>query len=208
MNIKDKNISYFLDYTNKQASFLDVKILLSKHKNVQITKSMKALGYFYPGHKKEKPVFAVAIKKSLKEWLPVFVQESCHLDQWIENTKIWRESCELDIFDDWVLGKEFDKKTLNKSLRNSINIELDCEKRAVQKIIEWNLPIDVKEYIQRSNAYIMSYNYVKKKRRLYKKEKSPYLNKKIYKQMPDVWLKNYHVMPKSIQKIFDKEYNF
>ena len=196
---RNKNVQLFFDYTKKQIEILGVKVVISKKKYISFIDS-KCAGYFSPGDgKNEPPTLAVATGRGAKEWLPVFVHESCHLDQWMENSKIWKKYAELDILDEWVYGKKFDKNILNKSTKNSINLEVDCEKRTVKKIIEWNLPIDIDEYIQRSNAYVMFYNYVKKVRKWSDPDKTPFRNKRIFKHMPKTWLDNYHYLSPEIE---------
>lgn len=202
---RNKNVQAFYDYTQKQANILGVNILLSKKKYITISKEIKCAGFFSSNWTKGKPVLTVATGKRLKHWLPIFVHESCHMEQWMESHKSWEDLEKLDVMDEWLSGKDFDKKTLNKSIKNSINIESDCEKRTIQKIKDWELPIDIDEYIQKANAYILFYNYVKKVRRWSSPHKSPYKNKRIYKHMPKKWLDNYHYLEPEVEKIFDKE---
>ena len=204
---KNKNIQSFFDYTKKQAEILGVDIFISKRKNLTLNEEIKCAGYFclVKKDKEYEPLLAVATGRGIKHWLPIFVHESCHMEQWMENHEFWKKSEKLDVIDEWVVGKEFHWRTINASIKNSINLEVDCEKRTVKKIIEWNLPIKIEEYIQCSNAYIMFYNYLKKTRKWSDPDKSPYRNKRIFKHMPQKWMKNYHRLPKKIEELFDKE---
>jgi hypothetical protein len=63
-------------------------------------------------------------------------------------------------------------------------MELDCEKRSVAKIKQFKLPINIKEYIQKANAYIFFYRALSKTRKWTTKDKSPYTVEAVWKKMP------------------------
>ena len=47
-------------------------------------------------------------------------------------------------------------------------LELDCDRRATALMKKHKLPIDVTNYIQESNSYILSYNYIHEHRNFFK----------------------------------------
>jgi hypothetical protein len=65
-----------------------------------------------------------------------------------------------------------------------LEMELDCEKRSIEKIKKYKLPINVKEYTQKANAYMYFYRALAKTRKWTNKSKSPYSLTNIWKQMP------------------------
>ena len=146
-------------------------------------------GYFvdYP-----KPTLACAIKKPVDMWLPILLHESCHMDQWSEGSKVWTSQL-IDgidsgvMFDEWLLGEDFKSKEIDTFIKAAQLLELDCEKRTVEKIKKLKLPIDIKNYIQKSNAYLFSYSAIRKTRVW--PDKSPYSNKEIVDMMPTKFLK-------------------
>lgn len=128
----------------------------------------------------------VSTDKPLEDWLIILVHESCHMDQFLEKSPYWKiEKDPLDVVDAWLDGKEISQKVLKNGLKNTILLELDCEKRSVKKMKKYNLSIDTKLYIQKANSYIFSYWATYKNRKWFK---FPYLNPKIYKKMPDKFL--------------------
>lgn len=144
------------------------------------------------------PQLVVACKKSQDLWLPILVHESCHMDQWIEQCKAWTDSKigdntdKMDILSLWLNGYvDLNKNQLDDYIRGMREVELDCEKRSVVKIMNYGLGIDVKEYIQKANAYVMFYNYMMKKRTWYTPGQEPYNTPAIWGNMPDHWLKSY-----------------
>ena len=47
---------------------------------------------------------------------------------------------------------------LRNVLDNMVELEKDCEMRAVEKIRKWDLPISVQKYVQKANVYLYSYH--------------------------------------------------
>jgi hypothetical protein len=204
MLFKNKKIQSFFDSTKETAKLNGVKLIISKSKTLKLSNNVRCFGYFQ-GFKNGKAILKIATGLEESFWFPIFVHESCHMEQWIGNTKEWFSSDKLDIVDEWIGGKEYDKKTVYKSTLASINLELDCEKRTVKKIKKWNLPINTETYIQKANGYVLFYNYAMKKRKWCHPDSSPHRNKMIYSKMPKTWLRDYSKIPKRIEKIFDAE---
>lgn len=138
-------------------------------------------GYF------DEQTLAVATKKEkMQDWLDILVHESCHLDQFLAGPKVWMPDEEtLFIVEAWIHGKNLSKKKLEKGFRNTIALELDCEKRTVAKMNKYGIRFNKKEYIQKANAYLFSYTYAFVNKTWYPK---PYENPKIYKNMPSKFL--------------------
>lgn len=132
----------------------------------------------------------VNTNKPILEWLPIFVHESCHMDQHIESAKPWLD---LDVkghdatnlLDMW-LGHIIDLNAgqLETIVNKVLEMELDCEKRSVEKIKQYKLPLDIKEYVRKANAYMYFYRALMKTRKWTCKEKSPYSIDDVWKEMP------------------------
>lgn len=203
---KNKKTKAFLNHVKTQAEELGVRIIISKKNYITLSKNIKCYGYFTSNFgTKSKPTLAISTGKGEEFWLPIFVHETCHMEQWVKNTKLWEESDKLDIIDEWINGKEFSKKIINKSIKNSRELELDCEKRTVKKIKKWNLPINTKTYTQKANTYVFFHNYIKKTRRWTSTKKSTYNSENIYSKMPSKWLKSYSKLPAYVENLFDQE---
>lgn len=86
-----------------------------------------------------------------------FVHEFCHLEQSVENTKIWK---------DWDLYSFEGKLNIYDylSLRKCIELEHDCERRAIKYIKQLNI-VDVEEYTQEANSYFFFQQYCFLKRK-------------------------------------------
>lgn len=123
----------------------------------------------------------IATKRPLSTWLDVFVHETCHLDQQIQRPK-WHSIREDAIgkLDEWMGGKRIDY--MDKYMRLVIELEHDCELRSTKKIKANKLPVDLKQYAQMANAYILGYHWTLNTRKWCKKS---YETTSIWSSMPE-----------------------
>lgn len=148
--INTSGAELFIEDLKHQCKRHGVKLIFNRSRTVLIEGKIRSSGYFDPANKELK------IGKNRPDWLQLLVHESCHVDQWIENAKCWQNEGKIgnDIIDAYLLGKDFNHNKLKKAFKNTILLELDCERRAIDKIVEYDLPINISSYIQRANAYL------------------------------------------------------
>lgn len=179
---------------------------------IELIKQTALYGHTVSGYFTDEPVptLSVGIDKPFEEWLPIFVHESCHKDQFVENASVWEKQAiqgaydALHVFDTWVAHIcELKEHQLRPVLQQIIDIELDCEKRSLEKIKKFDLPIDHVEYIQKSNAYIFYYHVVASQRE-YSMRKSPYTNPDVWSKMPTTWDNNYYRISDELHEIYLK----
>jgi hypothetical protein len=201
-----ENIQKFVRALKHKAKKLNIKLEITSDKFVNISDNIKCGGYFESKNKYSQGTLATATGMEINKWLPVLVHESCHMDQWNEDNIFWKRFMKSDshLIDRWLEGEEMDKNKVYTAIDISRELELDCEKRSVLKIIEFNLPIDIKEYIQKANCYVFFYNHIKKTRRWSIPGNSPYSRAEIYKEVSDDWYLSYEVIPRHIEKLFFK----
>jgi len=191
----NKNEKDFIEYVKTECKANGIKVDLRKRKYLVLSGNIKCSGYFDSEGKQ----LVVAVGR--EDWLPILVHEFGHFTQWMDNCKEWRDcGTSLDDIDAWLGGEEV--KNIKKSLARSRDLELDNEKRSVAIIKAWNLPIDIKVYTQKANAYVQLYNWMYFTRRWCTPKNSPYKNKAIYENMPTTFNMNYKVMGEKYQKIF------
>lgn len=130
-------------------SRLGYKVII--HPGAKITKGNMS----YTGEATE-DCLEIAIGGLWQEWLPILVHETCHLDQHIgDKASFDRAEKSLRAISSWL-----DRKTVcvsEEDFRTVVGNESDCEIRAVAKIREFTLPVDIPDYIRRANAYLGSY---------------------------------------------------
>lgn len=143
-----------------------------------------------------------------KSWFPIFVHESCHMDQFLHSREFWDSSVVFrgkdlyGVFFDWLHGEiELSKEMIKRSSLACINLELDCEKRAVGKIKEWELSLDIEDYIKRANCYVLFYNFARKHRIWYPLNKSSDSFSEILEQVSSRFNYNYNQLPRFYEQL-------
>lgn len=133
--------------------------------------SMRVLGFFCDETRR----LHVATGCPPEMFIGVYVHESCHMDQWIDGSKYWPEN----IGDDYMIwsaaldGEDVSESSLQAALSNIVMLEADCERRAVEKIKQYDLPVDLDKYIQLANAYLYFHTAMAKFKKWYKPQNSP-----------------------------------
>ena len=123
----------------------------------------------------------IATKRPVSTWMDVFVHETCHLDQQLHRP-LWHKYKEdaLGKVDDWLAGKRVDY--IERYIRQVIELEWDCERRSIRKIKRNKLPVNIKEYCQMANAYILGYHWTMANRKWCKKS---YETTRVWSRMPE-----------------------
>lgn len=92
-------------------------------------------------------------------FLSTLVHEFAHYTQMLDEIDIWEEA-DYDTFFEWLQN---DIKLTNSEIFNSllsiIELERDCEKRAMRLIRRFDMPIDLDKYAQNANTYLYYYHY-------------------------------------------------
>lgn len=188
-------IQRFVKHVRAECKKHGIKFLLKRSKYVIVSKAIKCSGWFDAEDKE------LVVAGKSKNWLHTLVHEYGHLTQWLDQCKEWKASESIENIDDWLNGKKI--KYPKRALARTRDLELDNEKRSVKIIKEWDLPIDIKLYTQRANAYVQFYNYIYYTRRWCTPSNTPYRNPRVYKHMPTVFKMNYKKMSDKYKKIFE-----
>ena len=204
MEIKFEATKKILKDVKQTCKKHEVQLILSDCRSVQLDTGTKCNGYF----EDKTPALAVACGQAEKKWLPVLIHESSHMDQWIEQCVEWTNTKteqyeSMDLLDLW-MGRhiELSRAQLNKYVKASRDVELDCEKRSVEKILHYDAPLNIVQYIQRANAYVYFYNFMKVSRKWYTIGKEPYNVKDVWTQMPINFDNDYEKLPKKFRDLF------
>lgn len=203
------------DDVNKIQKFIDdlkiitkeknVKLILSPEQGVQFSEGGIICNGYFDG---ETPTLACALGKDVSQWLIILLHESCHMDQWIEQVPAWTENdAGMENIDLWLNGDDdVDMSLIDKEIRLSMDCEIDCEKRTVEKIKKYGLQdiINIDEYIQKSNAYVLFYLWMRKNRRWYTVGKEPYNIASVVSVMPKTFDTDYTNLDPKIEKAYDE----
>lgn len=204
-----KHIQECVNKIRKTASQHNVTVILSENRFVDVG-DKQCNGYFEDGNS---PTLAVACGQPIKQWLPILIHESCHMDQWIEDIPLWNNNLignyeAMDIVDLWCSRKvELTNVQLSTYTKLGREIELDCEKRTAAKILEYNVPINITEFIQKANSYVYFYTMIKDTRSWYKTNFEPYNIKTLWSKMPPHFYNDYDKISPEIKKLYIKLVN-
>lgn len=175
----DSPLSFYLKDLIEKVSQYGAQLKLDDTSTVPygIT-STQVSGYFIES---PHPTLAVATDKPEADWLAILVHEGCHMQQWIENSPAWIQNTmpdgreAVDWLEDWCSGNiELSSADLSMAISKAKEVELDCEKRVVEKIKKYRLNLDIPTQIQKANAYVQFYEHVGKTRVWYPPGKEPY----------------------------------
>ena len=160
----------------------------------------KVQGYFCEGDEEEKPHIVIAKKNHRTDWLGTLCHELGHMFQWLEGDLTYAA---LDysgadansIFDE----DDHSYKTRRHAMMLVLANELDAERRAVDLILKWDLPVDVKRYTKQSNA-ILYYHHIALETDEWAAKKT--LNsKRILDKMPSTFDNDYSTIPDDMKEL-------
>lgn len=149
---------------------------------------------FVAGYFEDRPepkTLAVAACDNVEEHITVLLHEWNHMQQWKEQVPEWTnlnisDTVSTDsLFDDWLGGTEFTDAEIQHYIDTIVDVEMDCERRTAEYITKYNLPINVVEYTQKANAYVLYYNVMRTSRKWWKK--TPYKMEECWRVMPTVF---------------------
>ena len=194
------SIESYLNHLKEKTKEYNVKLIL-KNQKYFLDEGVPIGGYFL-----EEPLeLAVAINKPKKIWIPYLIHEDSHLDQWIDqytNTQV--KGCASELMHSWIAGNNYPTEIIHKAIESLREMELDCERRALKKIKQFDLPIDQLYYIKSAAINIHQYNYALFRRKYLRKGKTlPYENKQLISEMPITLRGNFRRLTKKQLKAFD-----
>jgi hypothetical protein len=165
-------------------------------------------GSIYGGYFQEDPLeIAVANRSDQTLYLHVLVHEFSHFEQWRDREPIYyckyRNTSADSIVNRWIAGENFAESTLDNCIAIVRDMELNCERRSIQNIIKYKLPIDIERYARCASAYVHFYNYMRISRRWNCKDnKSIYSISDIISRMPSNMDGDYSNMSDELLRIY------
>ena len=176
-----------------------VEFIVGKGNQMKHFDSENVCGYFSDSP----PTLAYA--SGHKDSFEILLHESSHMDQWLDKMDLWKiidVKNDDEIMDDFLNGtSKYTQRKINNSIDRIQQLEIDCEKRAVKKIEEYELPIDAKKYIKKANSYILFYTLIKETKKWYKTP--PYRIAKLFNAMPDYFLSDYSNIPSEMIEFYE-----
>lgn len=165
-------IKSFIKHVKSECRRTGIKVELRPVKYLKLGQGMKCSGYFDEANRK----LVVALLNPVS--VEVLVHEFGHFTQWDEKIPIWKDAgWAMGHIEEWLNGKP--KRNIEKWMALSRDLELDNEKRSVQLIKDFDLPINIEKYTKSANAYVLFYNWMLTSRKWCKPGNTPYSNKTV-----------------------------
>lgn len=162
----------------------NVSMQMNLDGNTVTTGALECSGFF--DHQQKVLSWAVG-DKPIDQWVTTLIHEYCHFKQWKEQAKCWidtNDDCNSDnTLDQFLSGND----VVEAEIRKIAFLEYDCEKRTAKILKRFPEIFNIDEYIQKSNAYIAFYKLCFERGKWYSPTNAPYLNEKIWKNMPTVF---------------------
>ena len=180
-----RNTEAFIEHVQQSTQEAGITVVLSTDRTVDCG-GIRSNGCF----DNEEMTLSVATGRPEEDWLPILCHEYGHFMQWREDPEAWEAKHpdlpenEYDMLDSWLSGQDFDDETVYLFIRLCRECELDCERRAVVVMEEWNLPIDITEYKKAAAAYVHFYNVLRLTREWYETDREPYAMSGVLELMP------------------------
>ena len=177
-------IEYFISDLEKKCAENNIELFLPNTLGVQYPgENIQTNGYFDPDSR----VLACATGKELNKWLLILLHEASHLDQFLEKDPVLNTLLGLEETLKWIEGSDdVDINKIDEEIKSGIAVEVGCEKRTVEKIKKYDLEFVASSdvYTQKTNAYVLSYLWMRQKRKWYKIGFEPYNIESVYTKMP------------------------
>ena len=199
--MKMNNVLRFIEDLETKCKEYGVKLVLYDMKFIE-NDGDKFGGWFDADNKELHCAFPDKIQTKYVELL---VHESCHMDQWIENTKYWAiERRNNSLTEVWKILKGEKVNKLKYHLKNVQMMEAECEKMSIQKIKDYDLGINIERYAMKANSYLLFYSVLVETKKW--TDYPPYKFKDIWRGLPDKILSNFEISEDLKQLYFDKCY--
>jgi hypothetical protein len=193
----------FMASVKRQCKTYGVELMLAPAKKIVLTDDFEqeCSGYFDSDEK----VLAVACGKPFIEWFEILIHEFSHMEQWKTDPR-WEEWHDYTGHTwGWLSGEKImNKSQLAKALDKMVEMERDCEMRAVEKIRKWELPIPINRYTKKANTYLYRYYMLPEIKRF---PTGIYTDKKLAEMSPDTFKKSYRKVPADMAKHIVKYYS-
>lgn len=207
MNISKNQIDSFVQELKNKTETNGVKFIVGDGSTIEyINGGIQVSGYFVDYGN---PTLAIATGKDIESWFMILLHESSHMDQWIEKSPYWTDSFidgkeAVDYINDWLNGQEYDEEFLNNVFEKALMVELDCERRTIQKAKNYGFDIDFESEIKKANSYILFYRFIQEFKKWYGVNKAPYQIKEVWQEMPSSFDIDYSKLDDKLKKLYNE----
>jgi hypothetical protein len=193
----------FISSVKRQCKKYGIELILSPSKRVVLTDDylQECSGYFCDTDK----ALVVACGKPFEDWFDLLIHEFSHMEQWKSDERwgAWNDATGKTW--DWLAGNIMLNKTQVLNMLDSmVELEKDCEMRAIEKIKKWDLPVNLTRYVKKANVYLYSYYMMPILKRF---PTGIYTDKTLIEMAPKNFKKTYRNVPKDMAEYIILNYS-
>ncbi len=135
----------------------------------------------------------IRVARGCPQWLGTLAHEYAHFRQWVEGDKSYLRSGDaLKMIDNWFAGKDYAERELTRSFQIVRTMERDAERRSVELIKQYALPVNLDLYIKRANCYIYAHFIMQRHRKFWAFKQDPFYSRKVLAIMPNHFRRQSH----------------
>jgi hypothetical protein len=156
----DKNAKLFLKHVREHLKEYGGKLVFGRGDRVNCGDGCRSIGYF-----SDRPL-EIRVAVNSRDPISTVAHEYAHFLQWIDtpqNIMQADDRASLLVFD-WLGGKEFENRDVEKAFCRVMVMERDAERRAVEIMKKFGLDINYDKYIRQANCYIYMHWIMKERR--------------------------------------------
>jgi hypothetical protein len=196
-------IEIFIRHVESECRKAGVRFKPYKRSYIKLTDEIKCGGFFDDGSDPKIRKATLAFAQGRPDYLELLVHEYCHMTQWKEQIPLWEPSTKgMTIMDEWLSGVDYPEDVIEEAISISRDLELDNERRSVEMMKKWDLPIDTVLYTKKCNAYILFYNWIKISRKWSDPKNPPYNNPVILSAMSELFDMDYVKLTPELVEIY------
>lgn len=195
-------VQKFIDYVHSHLRKHKFKLVL--HIDSLKIGDNPVSGYFSEDDKE----IVISIKE--ENWLDVLVHEYNHFVQFVNNEECYinlnqGESNFLSEMWDWLdKEEEYEQARLDLIFETVVKMELDCEKKSIETIKKFDLPIDLNEYVSTAHIYLYFYLYARKFRVWFPEDFCIEEMEEFFELDTNTLETDFSKLPEEYEKIFEK----
>jgi hypothetical protein len=186
-------LNQFIHHVRCHLEEHNFKLIFAKSFQVNTGTGYRCTGYFDESRR------VIRIAKRSSNWFETLVHEYCHFLDWLESSsrQLQKEDKALALCEKYIKGDICHPQAVKYAFQTVARMEWKCDRRAVKLIQEWNLPIDISNYIREANLYVYLYHMYKKHKTFNNRRPSP----RILAEMPDTFRsRSWYAVPAGLEE--------
>ena len=181
----------FIQMVRNDLSEYGFKLIVGKGKQIN-GGNCRVSGYFSEVTKE------IRVARYNNDFLPTLVHEYSHFQQYAEG-KFTAAGDAADLLECWFGGKDYAEREVSRAFSVIRSCERDAERRSVDLIKYYELPVNLDLYIRRANCYIYAHYIMHRYRKFWAFKRDPFRSHTVLALMPNNFRAQSHqILPPEI----------